>query len=38
MEAELYLKRVIEVGSGKAKDGVPSLFPSVIFEGSWIGT
>ena len=34
--AETYLRRVVTLGSGKGGGGVPSAFPSGIFETAWI--
>lgn len=35
-EAEFYLRRVILEGSGKGNGAVPSVFPTPIFEISWV--
>lgn len=35
--AENYLRNVIHLGSGKGTGGVPSAFPSSIFETTWVG-
>ena len=35
-ESELYLRRVILEGSGKGNGAVPSAFPTLIFEVSWV--
>ena len=35
-EAEQYLSRVIACGSGKGSGGVPSAFPTPVFELSWV--
>ena len=32
LEAEVYLKRVVERSGGKERGGVPSVFPSPVFE------
>lgn len=38
VEAEIYLKEVIANGVGKGNGGVPSAFPTTIFEISWVGS
>lgn len=35
-EAESYIRRVIEQGVGKSNGGVPSVFPTPIFEVTWV--
>lgn len=35
--AEKYLLNVVALGSGKGNGGVPSAFPSSIFETTWVG-
>lgn len=35
-EAEFYLRRVIQEGAGKGNGAVPSVFPTPIFEISWV--
>lgn len=35
-EAESYLRYVVRYGSGKGNGGVPSAFPSMLFEYSWV--
>ncbi|KAJ2994197.1 hypothetical protein NUW58_g1623 [Xylaria curta] len=35
-EAEEYLRKVIMLGPGKGNGGVPSVFPSTLFEYSWV--
>ena len=35
-EAELYLRRVVLEGSGKGNGAVPSVFPTPLFEVSWV--
>ncbi|KAI5860764.1 Copalyl diphosphate synthase [Durotheca rogersii] len=35
-EAEVYIRRVIESGSGRGSGGVPSAYPSNYFEWTWI--
>lgn len=35
-EAELYLRKVIRDGAGKGNGAVPSVFPTPIFESSWV--
>lgn len=37
-EAEAYLRYVIEHASGKGRGGVPSAYPSTIFEYSWVSS
>ena len=36
IDAELYLRRVIQEGSGNGSGGVPSVFPMPIFEIAWV--
>lgn len=35
-EAEFYLRRVVAEGPGKGNGAVPSVFPTPIFESSWV--
>ncbi|MCJ1351255.1 MAG: hypothetical protein MMC33_001239 [Icmadophila ericetorum] len=37
-EAEDYLRHVVSAGAGKGSGGVPSAFPSTIFEITWVVT
>ena len=37
-EAEDYLRHVVSAGAGKGSGGVPSAFPSTIFEITWVRT
>ena len=36
-EAEQYLRRAIDSGSGKGNGSVPNVFPTTIFEMNWVG-
>ncbi len=36
-ESEAYLRHVISAGEGKENGGVPSAFPSTLFEITWVG-
>lgn len=35
-EAEAYLRQVIKSGAGRGSGGVPSAYPSMHFEYSWV--
>jgi hypothetical protein len=35
-EAEAYLRHVVLKGSGKGSGGVPSTFPTTVFELAWV--
>lgn len=35
-EAERYIRKVIDKGSGQSRGGVPSVFPMPVFESTWV--
>ena len=36
VEAEIYLRKVVKLGQGKGRGGVPSVFPMPVFEITWV--